>query len=429
MSWRERLRNLPRQLPYVWLFCMLAGLLFSLITVLCSNEWPVEGLLYSDRMDVLMDHFNSIRTVRNGNPYLEYRTTYPPLAALFYTFFYSLLTDDAVALFNRTWYASARPLRYHSSAIVPLLMLLILCTLLIASLVRRTVEGSDRRKTAAVLGLACSSGFIYAMDRGNNILLVFLLLLYYIRNYDVEHRVLRESALVALALATGLKLYPLVFGILLIRKGRIWEGVRALLYMAIFTLVPFAFFGGFAAMRQYAVTMLALDVAPVIPGALNLASVLYNVAQVTGIALPRALVVVSGAVIACVGLLFALCYRKEYKAVLFAVFAVIALAGVSTKYVLLLTILPLLYLFNHCEDRWDLFYAAVLIALNLPLCFRVPTALQGTGVSIAGIINSVLVIVMLLGLLINGAQDFVRCMQEGKWKNRFKSKQKAEAQP
>jgi len=96
MSWSERLRSLPRQLPYVWLFCMLAGLLFSLITVLCANGWPVEGLLYSDRMDVLMDHFNSIRTVRNGDPYLEYRTTYPPLAALFYTFFYSILTDDAV---------------------------------------------------------------------------------------------------------------------------------------------------------------------------------------------------------------------------------------------------------------------------------------------------------------------------------------------
>lgn len=110
MSWSARLRSLPRQLPYVWLFCMLAGLLFSLITVLCANGWPVEGLLYSDRMDVLMDHFNSIRTVRNGDPYLEYRTTYPPLAALFYTFFYSLLTDDAVALFDRTWYASARAL-------------------------------------------------------------------------------------------------------------------------------------------------------------------------------------------------------------------------------------------------------------------------------------------------------------------------------
>ena len=69
--------------------------------------------------------------------------------------------------------------------------------------------------------LVFSAGTLAAIERGNVILLAFILTFYFVEHYKDENRLTSELALLSLAAAFGFKLYPCIFGLLLI-KDRKW---------------------------------------------------------------------------------------------------------------------------------------------------------------------------------------------------------------
>ena len=92
--------------------------------------------------------------------------------------------------------------------------------------------------------LLCSNVFIDMIERGNSVFLAVILLLAAMLLREREGRLPRELALIFIAAAAGLKVYPALFGALYLLERRYAEAVRLVVYGVAFFLLPFAFFGG-----------------------------------------------------------------------------------------------------------------------------------------------------------------------------------------
>lgn len=100
-----------------------------------------------------------------------------------------------------------------------------------------------------MLALFSSGIFVFSVERGNTILLTAFFLAAFLLGYRSENRIVREMSYFALACAAGLKVYPAVFGILLLKEKRFIDVLRTVLYGAAAFFLPFLYFsGGFSAL-------------------------------------------------------------------------------------------------------------------------------------------------------------------------------------
>lgn len=125
---------------------------------------------------------------------------------------------------------------------------------------QRAIEGSSLTKAFFSIAICTSSFFIYAIMRGNIILLSVLFTLYYMVFYDSKDERLRKTALLSLAIAANIKIYPAVFGCILIKERR-WKDIgrcaayACLLFFPLFFTYDEGFakpFGRFMGLLTYA---------------------------------------------------------------------------------------------------------------------------------------------------------------------------------
>ena len=94
--------------------------------------------------------------------------------------------------------------------------------------------------------LLLSSIFIFSFERGNTIILAVFCLSFFILNYKSENKILKEISFILLAVASALKAYPAIFGVLLLFDKKYKDAFRLAIYGILFTFLPFLFFkGGF----------------------------------------------------------------------------------------------------------------------------------------------------------------------------------------
>ena len=91
--------------------------------------------------------------------------------------------------------------------------------------------------------IAFSSPMLFAIERGNLILVGFLLSMYFAEAYRSRSAFTKHTALVALALAAAVKIYPAAYGLVLLTKKRIRDASTALFYGIVVFLTPFLFTG------------------------------------------------------------------------------------------------------------------------------------------------------------------------------------------
>ena len=219
-----------------------------------NNPDDVEsGFSYRD---VGMDFFNSIATVAGGDPYGKFQSNYPPLASLFF-----LLTERFLPIEVSAALAEAPPvagyirggeldLRTYQQ---PMLLFLLFCAMFFIGFYAVISRYLGERAHAKSFAAACclSHGVLFAAERGNLMLLALLGSMIFLAYYDSETRWKSELALLALAAAAGLKLYPAIFGLLLLREKRWGQALRTILYGVALFLLPMLPFGGVRAIGEY----------------------------------------------------------------------------------------------------------------------------------------------------------------------------------
>lgn len=216
-----------------FVFCFLLITAFSTI-FLFSKKDNYRYYFHQDDSDSFMDLFNSVVSwSRFGKHSMS---NYPPFAELPYAILGNMIPVQAE---NTTEQA------YALRASVPgafLLMLHILLFILpFFLLCFFYVEGDNFKKIALSSILSMSGIVLWSLQRGNIIVFAFLFAFLFVILYDSESSKKRFFACVCLAIAASLKLYPGVFGLLLLEK-RDWKGmaVCALTFLILYVGAFFA---------------------------------------------------------------------------------------------------------------------------------------------------------------------------------------------
>lgn len=94
-----------------------------------------------------------------------------------------------------------------------------------------------------------------ALERGNAVFIVLILLMFAMAFKDSENKVLRELALILIAVAANFKLYPAIFGLLYLKEKRYKEAIRLMIYGVALFIVPFVFFDGLRSIKDYLIIL------------------------------------------------------------------------------------------------------------------------------------------------------------------------------
>ena len=192
-----------------------------------------------DYYNTAMDYFNML-AIAHDDPYVNY-PIYPALCFAILGCFYQLLPAPIRNSSPDGFY-----LRDYMHAQLGYIFFTVICVLVLYELIRRHIHGSENLKTMAALIILISGPMLFTFERGNIILLMFVALFIFIVFYNHENKKLRYLSYFSLSIAVGIKIYPIVFVVLLLNKKRLGEFAFATIIIVTTFLIPFFLFGGFS---------------------------------------------------------------------------------------------------------------------------------------------------------------------------------------
>ena len=222
-----------------------------LILLIATKGDVARWLVMENNFDYsFTDHFRHIAFVSDRTHFYfnTYDATFPAFAYLLY--YLLVLIDPPEAPWDVNGWREARD---HDFNLLVYIMLTIVLVLFFRLLIDKCLKDcGDVKSTLFVTALMLSAPFMAgAIERGNISFLTAVMVLAALYLKDKESAVCREAALILIAMAAGLKLYPAIAGFIYIREKRWKEGVRLLIYGLIVFFVPFAFVGGIPALIRY----------------------------------------------------------------------------------------------------------------------------------------------------------------------------------
>lgn len=117
--------------------------------------------------------------------------------------------------------------------------------------VKKIIKSENFFESAFALCLMWSTPYLFLLERGNVLIITIAFLGIFIAWYDSESPIRREIALMSLALAAAMKIYPAVFGVLLLREKKIKESIRCAIYFMLSFIVPMLIMGGITLIKKY----------------------------------------------------------------------------------------------------------------------------------------------------------------------------------
>lgn len=233
----------------LFLIISFAGTLSYLIVLLITGGRTAAWLAMENNFDnFLTDHFRHI-AFASDMKHFYFNTldaTFPPFAYLLYYLLYRINPNS----WGVDQWKECRDYQYNP---LVYLMLAILVVLIFQYAVDELLpQYKNARNRLLVIAVIFSAPVMAgALERGNISFLTAVMLLFALLLKDSDKAPAREAALLLIAAASGLKLYPAIFGVIYIVEKRYKEGLRLLVYGLLVFLVPFAFCGGIPGLVQY----------------------------------------------------------------------------------------------------------------------------------------------------------------------------------
>ncbi len=184
---------------------------------------------------------------------------------------------------------------------------------------------------------------------------------------------LKELSFIALAFAAAIKIYPAIFGLLLVKRKRIKETMRLVLYGVIAFIMPFFYYDGFESL-QIMIRALGYttNMSDEIGYGVNLS--LYNIIKTIGtifhvsmsdIMIYAIYTVVIGTLIVSFFVL-----KKKWQEMLCISLILIFFPKTNYYYVMIFMLIPFIECLNHCQikkEKWDFveYIALVIFAIIL----------------------------------------------------------------
>lgn len=239
---------------YLFGIITLTAALFSIYWIKETNGACWDTIVYSRGSDQFMDFFNHIAYAKDFSSLYgtSVHACFPPLIYLMYGLFSKMLPEGAIVMFHFAETSSYARLFY----VVYCVIMTVFLFYSIHKLLKKSLEIS----LWLTLTVLFSNTFIFeVLERGNSTLIVCIFLLRALELKEHDSHQCREAALIYIAAASAVKIYPAVFGLLYLLERRWKEAVRLVLYGILFFFVPFAAFGGWNAAAQFMENQLAVQ--------------------------------------------------------------------------------------------------------------------------------------------------------------------------
>ncbi len=238
-------RLLRKQPVFEIVFCsLLLMAAFSSLYILIASNTELQNTYFFDGAksgDMFMDFYNVLRYVSKGDPYrfefpvYQPETAYPPFA---YMLLYPFSRIVSAEFFHQSVY------RTTQFGLMALMGFLIISIVPMALLIYMKKNGTAFVKSVTLLTFFTSGVFIFAVERANTILLAAFFLGAFLLGYQSEDKRVRELSYLCLAIAASLKVYPVIFGILILKDKRFFAAGRTVLYGAVCFFMPFLLYPG-----------------------------------------------------------------------------------------------------------------------------------------------------------------------------------------
>lgn len=192
------------------------------------------------------DYFWQISWIVDRQNVYNAGAPFPPFAYMMYYFLWILNPTRGID------FGDWEGFKYYENNLTFFLLYNVIQIILLVYAVRKVLCAETEEKRMIFLFSITMSYPILAtsLQRGNSVLLttvVLILAWYFIEKRDFLKK---EFALILIAVAAGLKMYPALTGIYLIKKREKESIIRLLLYGALIFFIPFLFFGGMNSLKN-----------------------------------------------------------------------------------------------------------------------------------------------------------------------------------
>ena len=217
--------------------------LITIIALIVDTQKSMHSMFFYDPNfnDAYMDFFNCIKQGHSPRVYLDYNSIYPPLVNLAYNKL-GLLIPNLELL-------TAAEIRETNRGITMYWVIQGGSAVLLWIGIYMNTPGMKKLRRILLATLSMISlPFLYAMERGNSVLLAVALTMIAVAWTQAEKKGKfawkKELGLILLAVAANIKIWPALFGFLLIRRKKWLDAVRCVIYGLILFLWPMRFFEG-----------------------------------------------------------------------------------------------------------------------------------------------------------------------------------------
>lgn len=229
----------------VFYFLFASGIILSIIAYFVTHGNSLNNMLILERWEYAMDYFNSIY-FSSLDPYSPiFKSIYPALTTLGY-YVLGVILEAIDGPFDISY-----DIRASTSGMASYILMVLLAMLILYWALHKSKEVSRKETVVFYLLALVSFPMLFTIDRGNSVLFAVLFSLLFLVGYNSENKKVRYLSYVFLGIATAIKIYPLLFGLLVLRKyiqskktEDLKELIICIIFGAIIFLVPFAFFDG-----------------------------------------------------------------------------------------------------------------------------------------------------------------------------------------
>lgn len=223
--------------PSLFACLVLIGTILAWFAYFATHGDAFRFYFAPDAHDTGMDYFNMLANIHGLDPYAN-NANYPAMCFLVWRVLYHFmpgLPQGGDGFF----------LRDYMLAQLPYILYIVSSVLVVALCVRhllRTLTTSSAN--AVVVALLVSGPLLFTLERGNVILLALASLMLFICFYDSQKKWVRYISYICLAFSAAIKIYPAVFALLVLVKGRHREFVHIILIGMLGFVAPFFAFDG-----------------------------------------------------------------------------------------------------------------------------------------------------------------------------------------
>jgi hypothetical protein len=236
----------------IFLYSALGGtvvaMLFAILLLITAFASVHNGSHFFDGiLKIFNDFVYIMNTSLEESPYIVEQSSYPPAAILILLPF-ALICKGRLAAFSAEELTleqlTGKMLQTPEFWISYLLFFFITTSIIVCLTIKKFAFCKQDAISIAIM-IPFSAPFVFAIMRGNTIYFALIFLVLFLVLKDSQSPILREISYMSLAMSGAIKIYPLFFGVFLLRKKKIFASVRVAIYfVAIFWLSFFFFKNG-----------------------------------------------------------------------------------------------------------------------------------------------------------------------------------------